>query len=676
MNKKFFKQNRVLLLIIFALFILFASVILYSGRKIYEGEVDRQRKESTSRVLSGKKSLELFFSSFVKDLERLKASPSVKNYVNGNLKSDELKEEVKDIFINLIEINETYSNILLVDREGNRIIRIDNNFTAFDIKDAADKAIDMFLHRFFREFSHRESDDIYLSPAGMGVDEEKAIPFRILSAILKDSNNKDQGGLILNINLSRIFDTLPDDMFIQTGDGYMLSRNQEGVTGFEKSPYEFQNESGLYYISDTESIEYRALDILRDRNLFVAAYENFRAVKGSLLTLVLWSVAILIVFLSLIFYIVYINMIRFMEFERAQKAVLSSLAGLAEGRDPETGRHLERTRNYSTVLTKSLQKNSKYRKVINSEFLEALYDASPLHDIGKVGVRDSILLKEGKLSEGEFEEMKRHVWVGKNVLQNAIDRFKLKQPLFIIARNICAYHHEKYDGSGYHEGLRGEEIPLEARIFAICDVYDALRTRRPYKDEMSHEETAKIIKSASGEHFDPDIVEAFTDCEEELQEIHDAYKHLFEVYGQLYEREISGTLVGIDWSHDLSVGVEKIDLQHKELFHRINQLLTSILSGNSKKEAGKIIKFLEEYATLHFKLEEEYMTLYNYPDYSFHKSQHMEFVDNLLYIKGNIESAGLTSHVNRQLQRNVCNWLINHIATVDKAFGEFFKKRL
>ncbi len=156
--------------------------------------------------------------------------------------------------------------------------------------------------------------------------------------------------------------------------------------------------------------------------------------------------------------------------------------------------------------------------MMTDDFLENLAEAAPLHDIGKVGVPDSILLKPGKLTDEEFEEMKEHTLSGSDIIRNAIDKFKLNQPFLNMSLNICNYHHEKYNGKGYL-GLKGEQIPLEARIFAICDAYDALRSERPYKSASPHEEAVEKIKEDSGTHFDPDIVNAFLRCEEVFRDL-------------------------------------------------------------------------------------------------------------------------------------------------------------
>ncbi len=241
--------------------------------------------------------------------------------------------------------------------------------------------------------------------------------------------------------------------------------------------------------------------------------------KTALQRLMLVSVILLASFLSLILIIGYLNVVRFREMIGAQKAIIFSLVGLTERRDPETGLHLERTKNYAVALAKQLRKDKKYRRRITLEFVEDLCDAAPLHDIGKVGIRDAVLLKQATLTQEEYEEMKEHVRIGKQVLQDAIDKFKLRQPFLLLGKNICAYHHEKYDGKGYLEGLKGQEIPLEARIFALCDTYDAIRSKRPYKDALTHEEAVRRIGSDSGKHFDPDIVDAFSKIEDEFAQI-------------------------------------------------------------------------------------------------------------------------------------------------------------
>ncbi|MDK2954294.1 MAG: hypothetical protein PWQ27_1677, partial [Kosmotoga sp.] len=239
--------------------------------------------------------------------------------------------------------------------------------------------------------------------------------------------------------------------------------------------------------------------------------------------LTLTSTLVFILFLTLMLVVIYLNLSKSKDLIGAQKAIMSSLATLAERRDTETGRHLKRTREYAAILAKQLRKNKKYRKIITNEFIENLYDTTPLHDIGKVGIRDSILLKEGKLTEQEYEEMKKHTLIGKQILQDAIDKYQLKGSFITMARNICAYHHEKYNGEGYPEGLKGEEIPLEARIFALCDAYDAIRSKRPYKDALPHEEALRRIKADRGKHFDPDIVDAFLECEKEFERVSNIY---------------------------------------------------------------------------------------------------------------------------------------------------------
>jgi putative two-component system response regulator len=202
-----------------------------------------------------------------------------------------------------------------------------------------------------------------------------------------------------------------------------------------------------------------------------------------------------------------------------QDVTIIALAKLAEFRDPETGEHLERMREYSKALAMELRKLPKYRFYITDRYIENLYKSSPLHDIGKVGIRDEVLLKPGKLSSEEFELMKKHTVIGGDALGAAIKFTGMEKSFLDMGKEIAYYHHEKWDGSGYPRGLNGESIPLSARILAIADVYDALTSRRVYKEAFSHEKACSIILNESPHHFDPEISEAFRKIEVQFLDI-------------------------------------------------------------------------------------------------------------------------------------------------------------
>lgn len=203
------------------------------------------------------------------------------------------------------------------------------------------------------------------------------------------------------------------------------------------------------------------------------------------------------------------------EVERIQQVTVFSLAKLAESRDTETGDHLERMRSYIREIAIELRRDGRYRHFITDGFVESLYQSSPLHDIGKVGIPDSILLKPGKLTPHEFDIMKTHTQIGGDTLR-AAEREAGGNLFLAMGREIALHHHEKWDGSGYPHGLTGESIPLSARIAAIADVYDALSSKRPYKDAFSHEKSRQIILEGNERHFDPVMVEAFLRCEERI----------------------------------------------------------------------------------------------------------------------------------------------------------------
>jgi putative two-component system response regulator len=206
------------------------------------------------------------------------------------------------------------------------------------------------------------------------------------------------------------------------------------------------------------------------------------------------------------------------ELAMVQEATIESMSSLTETRDPDTGEHIKRTQNYVQLLARHLKRQPGFRAVLDDEAIDLLCKSAPLHDIGKVGVSDRILLKPGKLTEQEFEEMKQHTIYGRDTIL-AAER-KLGNTSFLrFAREIAYTHHERWDGSGYPEGLRGDQIPIPGRLMALADTYDALTSKRVYKSQISHEKAVQIIIEAKGSQFDPDVVDAFLAMKEHFREV-------------------------------------------------------------------------------------------------------------------------------------------------------------
>lgn len=201
--------------------------------------------------------------------------------------------------------------------------------------------------------------------------------------------------------------------------------------------------------------------------------------------------------------------------------VIFSMACLAEARDNDTGNHLERIRHYSKIIAESLRCTEKPEEII-PEFIDNILLTSPLHDIGKIGIPDFVLLKPGRLDEHEYKIMQQHTTIGYGSLTTALEKYPEAHYLKMSAE-IALFHHEKYDGTGYPKGIKGEEIPLCARIVALADVYDALVSKRVYKSAMPHETAKAIIVKDRGSHFDPMVVDAFLRCEEQFINILETY---------------------------------------------------------------------------------------------------------------------------------------------------------
>ncbi|HHT9114591.1 MAG: HD domain-containing protein [Planctomycetes bacterium] len=522
-KRRLLKQNKIFISIIAVLFILFGFTLYFGSNQIYEKEAQWQHGNTVARLLSGKEIIEKYFAEFRHNLFFLRDLPSTIGSVDSNFESTPYKNETAEIFHSFAKAFRQYAQIGIINSSGWEILRVDNKHDGTSLIVSDSNLKNKEYQNYFQETIQLDKDRIYASPIHLNLEQRNAdtsnVPIVRLATPLFNSKNEKKGILTLDLYISKVLKLLPENMFIQTEEGNILSLKPDGTINFYKSNYVFQDSSGWLHLSEVETIHYSNVEFLPGRRFVIAIHHSHPMLKAALQKLMLLSVILLASFLCLILIIGYLNVVRFRELIGAQKAIIFSLVELTERRDPETGRHLERTKNYTVALTEQLRRNKKYRKRITTEFIEDISDAAPLHDVGKVGIRDSILLKESKLTREEYEEMKEHVRIGKQVLQDAIDKFKLKQPFLFLGRNICAYHHEKYDGKGYLEGLKGQEIPLEARIFALCDVYDAIRSKRSYKGALTHEEAVERIKSDSGKQFDPDIVDAFLKTEKKFAQI-------------------------------------------------------------------------------------------------------------------------------------------------------------
>lgn len=211
------------------------------------------------------------------------------------------------------------------------------------------------------------------------------------------------------------------------------------------------------------------------------------------------------------------------ELQKTQDITILSLASLAETRDNETGNHILRTQRYVLLLADYLKQFPRFKVSLDDHAIDLLFKSAPLHDIGKVGIPDNILLKPAKLTDDEFEIMKKHTILGAESLEIAEERLG-RNSFLKTAREIAITHHEKWDGSGYPNGMKEDEIPISGRLMALADVYDALISKRIYKEAYSHEKAKEIILSWKGKNFDPEVVDAFITMENQFIEIASQHK--------------------------------------------------------------------------------------------------------------------------------------------------------
>ena len=207
------------------------------------------------------------------------------------------------------------------------------------------------------------------------------------------------------------------------------------------------------------------------------------------------------------------------ELGAVQDVTILTMASLAETRDNETGNHIRRTQHYMRLLAQQLRDHPRFSHFLTERTIDLLFKSAPLHDIGKVGIPDRILLKPGKLDAHEFEIMKTHCQLGRDAITHAERQLGTEVEFLKYAKEIAYGHQEKWDGSGYPQGLCGDDIPISARLMAVADVYDALISRRVYKDAMPHAQAVQVMIEGRGRHFDPDMVDAFLAVADQFQRI-------------------------------------------------------------------------------------------------------------------------------------------------------------
>lgn len=496
MLKKSIRQNFPVFAIGFISIVFFSHILFLGGKRLYRMEANWRHGVATARLLYGKEIIKSELSDYAAHLVFLAEFSKVRKLLSGDTNRIDLKQDVIEFLEQHANVFEEFDTVEIIDTQGLAVASIGN---------------------------------ITQTNNGFSFNENKKHKGKIDGAkgshtlYFEKSLSRDDGFVVgkvqARLGLSTIFKLLPENVFIQDDNDFLIKEADDGSILFTKSPYNISNSPGMLRLSRTETIHHEPIEIIPGRTFILAMLHRHSNLAGTLNNLLLLSAALLSVFITLVTFVSVVILRKFSERVRTQKAIIASLVEMTDWRDPETGGHLIRTQTYSTELARQLRKTPKYRKIITEEFIENLYDAAPLHDIGKVGIPDAILLKPGKLTTDEFTEMKKHTRIGGALLQDMINDFGLKEPFIIMAKNITFAHHEKFNGTGYPLGLSGDNIPIEARIFAVADVYDALRSERPYKDVIPHMDSIAIIHKDTGTHFDPDIIDALDTIETRFKEI-------------------------------------------------------------------------------------------------------------------------------------------------------------
>lgn len=342
--------------------------------------------------------------------------------------------------------------------------------------------------------------------------------------------------------------------------------------------------------------------------------------------------------------------IRELELEEARASAIRNLSVASEYRDNDTGWHIMRMTNFAQAIAKAMQLSAAQR--------ELLYIAAPMHDVGKIGISDAVLLKPDKLTEAEFDIMKTHTNIGVSILMG-------NDSLIVAAREIAGSHHERWDGTGYPQGLAGEQIPILARICAVADVFDALTSSRPYKKAWSVEDAFDQVVSESGKYFDPVIVDAFKVAMPEILRVRELY------HDDIINPKQVLTLPPIEprksawalWDESFRVGIDIIDEQHRYLFDLVNDLYDVVINKLGSRHVARLIKSLDAYAKVHFRAEEMMMERYGFEGLKRQNLQHQFFEKKIAAFYEELHTNPLVAQF--EALSYLRDWLVKHILVED-----------
>jgi hemerythrin len=623
----------------------FVILILLTGRQIYESEKQKLYDSKSTELNITRVNFEQRLDEVELELRRL---------VNV-MKLEDLFEKpdpaIIKSFVSDFLFDHHYLTMILYDNDHNKYFKIDSPNAPIEYSD--------FLSKSGGELFdlvpvNKETNNIIIS---------KELKMLYLVKFLPNNIGHEDKCLLFFFSPELLLKYLPSS--------YALLLKGEGIQWIPASkdfPQDFTlpedtESANIIKINDTQSVFYVPLRN-NNANYFLASLSDMLDVKNTLVYSTFFTLTFFTGFFGLIMVLIYLRNNQISQLMETQKATVVCLANLAEFKDNETADHLERTRHYGTLLSNYLRQYPQFRSQINRDYLDNIGFASVLHDIGKVGVPDSILKKPGKLTDEEFEVIKQHPIYAKGVLKDLVSKHKVNDMFFNLGYNIAVYHHEKWDGSGYPEGLKGEEIPLEARIFSVCDVYDALRSERVYKKPFSHDKAMTIINEGRGSHFDPVVIDAINACADQFKKIHDTY--------DLFYRDIAYSSFGnnrrelkVEWTEALEVGIPVVDEQHKVLLNRINLLIKSIMAGKGEEDVLHLLRFLESYVEEHFTTEEMILLATDDPLTEGHVDSHNVFRQNFRAIYASVKNYGVTEDSFSFIEKNIISWLLNHILEYD-----------